>query len=109
MKRKQLTLGIEKCSVLLFDKKNKIGTIRDAINNEKSLKISNQLLKVKEKDEYLGEILHESGLSMSVRKTIDKRYGKIFTSIIEFSSIFQDYRIDTSGDTKAGLALIPSL
>ena len=95
-------------------RKNKIGTIRDAINNEKSLKISNQLLKVKEKDEYLGEILHESGLRMSVRKTIDKRYGKIFTSIIEFSSILQDYRIDTLGGMKAGLdiielALIPSL
>ena len=35
MKRKQLTLGIDKCSVLVFDKKSRIGVVREAINKEK--------------------------------------------------------------------------
>ena len=114
MKRKQLTLGIDKCSVLVFDKKSRIGVVREAINKEKNLTLSNQLLRVKAKDEYLGDILHEGGLSKSARETIDKRYGRIFASIIEFSSILEDYRIDTLGGMKAGLdiielALIPSL
>ena len=114
MNRKQLTLGIEKCSVITFVKRNKIESVREAINKKKELKLSNQLIKVKEKDEYLGDVLHEKGLSESVKETITKRHGRIFSAIIEISSILNDYRIDSIGGLKAGLeiyelAIVPSL
>ena len=58
--------------------------------------------------------MHEGGLARSVKATIDKRYGRIYTAIIEISSVLDDYRIDTIGGIKAGLeifelALIPAL
>ena len=114
MKRKQLSLGIEKCSIITFGKRSKVKAVREAINKEKSIQISNHTLKVKEKDEYLGDILHEGGLSSSVKATIDKRYSRVFWTIIEVSSILNDFRIDAIGGLKAGLeifelAIIPSL
>ena len=78
------------------------------LENE-SLKICNQKILAKENDQYLGDFLHES-----VEATVSHRYGRIFSAIIEVSSILEDYRIDTIGGLKAGLdifemALIPSL
>ena len=114
MKRKQLSLGIEKCSVIGFGRKKNVELIRETINNSQKLKLCNQDVRVKEKGEYLGDILHELGLSRSVRETIDKRYGRTFATIIEVTSILEDFRIDTLGGLKAGLdifelAIIPSL
>ena len=78
------------------------------------LKIGNQPVTVKEKDEYLGDILHEGGLAKGVRATIDKRYGRIVSAIKEITAILEDYRINSLGGLSAGLeilelALIPSL
>ena len=85
MKRKQLQLNITKCSLLILQKGNKIQSVREAINKEKCLKICNEQIMVKEKDDYLGEVLHEGGLSKSVEATVAKRYGRILTNIIEVS------------------------
>ena len=46
--------------------------------------------------------------------TVDRRYGKIFSAIIEVSRILEDYRIDAIGGLSVGLeifelAVIPSL
>merc|ERR1712086_334863 len=114
MKRKQLKLNISKCSVIIFQKSKKVNIIREAINKQKLLKICDQQILIKEKDDYLGDVLHEGGLSKSVEATVAKRYGRIFSSIIEVSSILEDYRIDTIGGLKSGykifdLAIIPSL
>ena len=114
MKRKQLQLNITKCSLIIFQKGNKIQSVREAINKEKCLKICNEQIMVKEKDDYLGEVLHEGGLSKSVEATVAKRYGRILTNIIEVSSILEDFRIDTIGGLKSGLdifemAILPSL
>ena len=53
-------------------------------------------------------------MGKSVEATILKRYGRIFSTIIEVSSILDDFRIDSIGGLKAGLeifelAIIPSL
>ena len=114
MKRKQLQLNITKCSLIIFQKGNKIQSVREAINKEKCLKICNEQIMVKEKDDYLGEVLHEGGLAKSVEATVAKRYGRILTNIIEISSILEDFRIDTIGGLKSGLdifemAILPSL
>ena len=114
VKRKQLSLNISKCSLIVFQKNTRINTIREAINNKKQLSICNTIIEAKEKDVYLGDILHEGGLSKSALATVTHRYGRIFSSMIEVSSILDDYRIDTIGGMKAGLeiyelALAPSL
>ena len=114
MKRKQLSLNIEKCSILVCEKKNRIGQIREAINKEQSLSIGNETVVAKEKDDYLGDCLHEAGLSKSVKITVDKRYGRVFSAMLEISAILEDYRIDSIGGLSAGLeiyelALLPSL
>ena len=59
--RKQLTLRIPKCSVIAFDRINR------ANNEGRKLKICCQNILMKEKDEYLGDVLHERGLAMSVK------------------------------------------
>ena len=69
---------------------------------------------VKEKDDYLGDVLHEGGLAKCVEATVAKRYGRIFSNIIEISSILEDYRVETVGGLKSGLdifemAILPSL
>ena len=114
MKRKQLTLNIDKCSIIVFGKKAKVESIRNKINRDKSLTLDDKIVKAKEKDEYLGDMLHEAGLAMSAHETVNKRCGKMFSSIIEISSILDDFRIDSLGGLKAGLdifdlALIPTL
>ena len=69
---------------------------------------------MKEQDTYLGDILHESGLSKSVKVTVDKRYGRAYSAILEVASILEDFRIDSIGGLKVGLeifelAIVPSL
>jgi hypothetical protein len=59
-------------------------------------------------------VLHEGGLAKSVEATVAKRYGRIFSSIIEVCAILEDYRIDTIGGLKCGfeifeIAILPSL
>ena len=114
IKRKQLTLSIPKCSVIVFDRKNRIGQVRKAINEGRSLEICNKNVEVREKDEYLGDVIHEGGIAKSVRATVDKRYGRIKSVILEVSAILDDFRIDALGGLSAGLdiykyALLPSL
>ena len=81
---------------------------------EKKLRIGNQTIAAREKVENLGDILHEEGLAKSVMQTVDKRYGRIFSAVIEISAVLDDYRINTIGGLSAGLeifelALLPSL
>ena len=114
MNRKQLSLNINKCSVLAIGKTNRVSKIREAINKEKKLKIGNQVIVAKEKDEYLGDTLHEAGLAKSVRATVDKRYGRIYSLMTEISAVLDDYRINSIGGLSAGvqiyeLAILPSL
>ena len=113
MKRMQLDLNIAKCSVIVFHNK-KSGIIREKMNKMKHIKIANNQILAKDKDEYLGDFIHEGGLSKSVETTINNRLGRIFSSMIEVSAILDDFRIDTIGGMVAGLeiyelALLPSL
>ena len=59
-------------------------------------------------------MLHGTGLAASAKATVKKSCGKYFSAIMEISSILQDFRIDSVGGIKAGLAiyelaLVPSL
>ena len=74
MKRKQLELNISKCSVILFQRGKKVKAVREAINKQKCLKIYDQDILVKEKDDYLGDVLHEGGLAKCVKANVAKKY-----------------------------------
>ena len=85
MKRKQLTLNLGKCSVIVFEKKRKVKEKREFINRTKPLTIFNETIKAKEKVEYLGDCLHEQGVTKSAEATVNQRYGRILSTIIEIS------------------------
>ena len=114
MKRKQLELNVDKCGVIVFDKRSKTKETRKAINLKCLLSIGGNKIKAKVQDKYLGDILHEGGLRQSVQATIDERYGKAFASLREIGSVINDFRINAIGGLKAGLdifemVVIPSV
>ena len=72
------------------------------------------MIKAKDQDKYLGNILHEGGLKKSLEATVSERYGKTFTAITEIGVVMSYYRIDAIGGPEAGLdifelCVIPSL
>ena len=79
--------------------------MRELINREKTLSIDDQIIKARIKDDYLGDVLHEEGLTKSVQVTIDKRVGKIVMGMNEVASILNDYRIDAAGGVLTGLEI----
>ena len=114
MKRKQLELNVDKCSLIVFDNRSKTKEIREAINLKCLLSIGGNKIKAKVQDKYLVDILHEGGLRQSVQATIDERYGKAFASLREIGSVINDFRINAIGGLKAGLdifemVVIPSV
>ena len=114
MKRKQLDLNVDKCAVIVFDKKKKSKNSREAINKDQLLKIGDNMVKAKIQDKYLGDILNEGGLRKCVEATISDRYGKAFNALKEIGAVINDYRINTIGGLKAGIeifemAVIPSV
>ena len=76
MKRKQLKLNITKCSLIVFEKKKRIESIRNSINENKSLKIGNDIIEAKVKDDYLGDVIHEEGLEKKCRGNYSQKIWK---------------------------------
>ena len=114
MKRKQLEIIVDKCCVIVFDKKSRSKETREAINQNSWLSIDGNRVKAKQQDKYLGDILNEGGLKQSVQATISERYGKAFASIREIGAVINDFRINAIGGLKAGLdiyemVVIPSV
>ena len=114
MKRKQLEINVDKCCVIVFDKKSRSKETREAINQNSWLSIDGNRVKAKQQDKYLGDILNEGGLKQSVQATISERYGKAFASIREIGAVINDFRINAIGGLKAGLdifemVVIPSV
>ena len=103
MKRKQLSLNISKCSVVFFGKGRKIRETREKINNSGILKLCEEPLKVKNRLEYLGEILHEEGISKSSEETVKKRSGKVLQMTYEIAAFMKDYRVNCVGSVQSGL------
>ena len=71
-------------------------------------------IREKNQDKYLGDIIHSSGSEKSVEATVNDRYWRIYSGILEIKTIMEDCRIETVGGMSAGLdlwelALIPAL
>ena len=70
--------------------------------------------KSKDKDKYLGDIIHKDGLEASIAATIEDRVGKITASMHEIKAIMDDYRMQALGGMMGALdlwnlAVVPSL
>ena len=68
----------------------------------------------KKSERYLGDFIHEGGVSASVDATVNHRYGKLIHGIKEIKAIIEDCRSNIMGGLKVGLdiwetAYIPSL
>ena len=114
MKAMQLDLNVDKSATILFGKRNQIMKIRKNIEENKSLTLNGQQIKIKEEEKYLGDFLHSSGLSKSVEVTVKKRYGICIKSVLELNSVINDFRMLTLGGINVGLdifqmAILPVL
>ena len=68
----------------------------------------------KKSERYLGDFIHEGGISASVEATVNHRYGKLVHGLKEIKAIIEDCRSNTLGGLKVGLdiwetAYIPSM
>ena len=74
----------------------------------------NFLVKHRQSDRYLGQMLHGGGLGMSAEPTIQERTGRIKGATREIKQIIEDFRMQSIGGLMAAWelwekALIPSL
>ena len=76
--------------------------------------MNNQPLNAKVQTEFLGDRIHEEGVSKSAEATVKRRYGRIVNTMIEISEFIKDFRLNSIGGLKSGLMLyemviVPSL
>ena len=87
-------------------------TLKSFIEKNRSLKINDVEVKIKNEDKYLGDYIHTGGLGKSVETTVKKRYGVALNSILELKSVIQDFCMNTLGGISSGidifnLAILP--
>ena len=112
METKILDLNEDKSCYIVFGEKQ-CKSIDETLNTRPLLLYGRPMVR-KEKEVYLGEVLHCGGLAKSVRATVEARQGKIQSSIIETRVMIEDCRSNAVGGLAAGLdawetAIIPSL
>ena len=111
---KQLDLNVDKCSTVIFGKKQQVESMKTFINENRSLQINGSIVKIKNEEKYLGEYFHSFGLAKSVEVTVNKRYGAALSSIIELKTVIEDFRMHNLGAINCGidifnLAILPAL
>ena len=72
------------------------------------------MVKQKQSDRYLGQILHEDGLAASVAATVADRVGKLKGAIFEVGSVIEEFTMQSmagmiAAKTLLERALLPSL
>ena len=95
------------------------GNKQDVEKKEKELKFTplnfgQFMMSRKQKDKYLGQILHEDGLAASVAATVSDRVGKIKGAIFEVRSVIEEFTMQSMAGMMAAKtllerALLPSL
>jgi hypothetical protein len=95
------------------------GSKQDIEKKEKELKLTplsfgQFLMSRKQKDKYLGQILHEDGLAASVTATVSDRGGKLKGAIFEVWSVIEEFTMQSMAGMMAAKtllerALLPSL
>ena len=77
--------------------------MRKSIEENRSLSLNGKPVTIKLEEKYLGDYLHSYGLSKSVEVTVNKRYGNCIKSVIELSSVLNDFRMHSLGGISVGL------
>jgi len=103
----------EKTGYLVYGKKE----YKEKVQKELELmplKFGNFEVVRKQKDKYLGQVLHEGGLTVSVEATIQERMGKIKGAIYSTASILETLEMQCMGGLMAAKhlwegAIVPSL
>ena len=78
------------------------------------LKFGNFEVQRKDSDKYLGQVLHQDGLAMSVEATIKERLGKVKGAIYTAAGLLETYEMQAIGGMMAAKyiwegAIVPSL
>ena len=78
------------------------------------LTLNDNIIKERDSEKYLGEYLHKEGINESIKLTVNERYWRAISAILEIKTVIQDYRSEHIGGLLAGvniweLAVIPML
>ena len=102
MEKKLLDLHADKSCYILIGNKKEISKLQKEIE-QSPITLYGQKLKEKSVEKYLGDLIHSEGNSASVKATVDDRYGKIVSLIIESRAIIDDCRMNSIRGLSAGL------
>ena len=113
METKLLDFNLDKsCYLVIGDKKSQAILKSDLSVNP--LKLSGKPMKEVAAEKYLGDYLSSKGLGDSVLVTIDSRYKKVNTTLMEIKAVVDDCRAYVTGGLMSGIdiweiAVIPYL
>ena len=99
----------DKTAYILFK-----GSKEDVGKKEKELELTplqfgQFTIKRKDKDKYLGQILHEDGLAASVAATVSDRVGKLKGAIFEVRSVIEEFSMQSMLGMMAAKTLLTEI
>ena len=104
MNLKQLQINVDKSSFVLIGNTQHVKQMRDLIKNN-PITFNNEEVKERTSEKYLGEQIHSEGLKKSVEDTVNKRYWRAISAVMEIRTILNDCRIHKVGGANAGISL----
>ena len=113
MESKLLDLHADKsCIILIGNPEQRKAAQMELKRNP--IKLYGNIMKEKQSEKYLGDIIHYDGNSASVEATVNDRYGRILIGATEIRQVIENCRSQQVGGLKAGMhlweaAYIPSL
>ena len=113
METKLLDLHQDKSCYIVIGSQKSTSNLKNELK-EYPLTLYGGKMAEKQSERYLGDYIHEGGVSASVEATVNHRYGKLIHGLKEIKAIVEDCRSNTIGGLKVGLdiwesAYIPSL
>ena len=84
--------------------KKNMNKIKNEINRH-PLKYKNSIIKEKDKEKYLGEMIHNGGLESSINATINDRKGRVKNAIFELNAIIEDTRMMVIGGALSAIKI----
>ena len=113
METKMLDLHDEKSCFLLVGKGKALENLKNDLKKTPLTLYGNPMLQ-KEKEKYLGDILHGKGLAASVKATVEGRAASLTSGAVEVRAIIEDCRSTSLGGLGVGLdifelAYLPAL